>query len=174
MSARVFQLTPPSSCLWPVKSAASLGYLWRRFFHQRQPRFSCWSEESRYTARADTAIFQVAEGDGCALTLRYTHTHAHASRHLRTCLSAHTHTHRQTEEGWGGKVAGYGNRVRWGHRLCDKGTGTRCLWCLSWVVMLVVGGACVCVWLWRTPTGVAECHQLPVNNVVKISRRKSK
>ena len=48
------------------------------FFHLQRPRFS--AEEPRYTEPADAAVFQMAEGDVCALTLR----------HTQTCLSAHT------------------------------------------------------------------------------------
>ncbi len=61
----------------------------------------CWRDESRYTDRADTAIFQMAEGDVCAHTLQYTHIKAHTDMYIST--------HTQTEEGaegGGGEVAG--------------------------------------------------------------------
>lgn len=50
----------------------------------------CWSEEPRYTEQANAAIFQMAEGDVCALTLQYTHIKAKADMFIST--------HRQRRE----------------------------------------------------------------------------
>lgn len=91
-----------------------------------------------------------------------THTPIHTHT-TRTCISAHTHTRRQRKEGgrlwWSGRLRGQsevGPRVVW------RGDRDR----------LSVVCVCVCLAVTQTPWGVADSHQLPVNNVRR--RRKVK
>lgn len=89
------QSTDVIKCVWPS-------------FYQGPLRLLCFSElfvllllpsaatkvfcqryESRYTGRADTAIFQVGEeGDVCALTVQYTHIKPHTDVYI--CSRTHT------------------------------------------------------------------------------------
>lgn len=85
--------------------------------------------------------------------------HSHISEGRARCCTA---THREKREG--GAVEGFGDRVRWGQGLCDKGTGTRCQLCLQGSDVLCVR-ACVCLVVTQTPWGVAEGWQLPLNNM---------
>lgn len=95
----------------------------------------CWSEEPRYTERANTAIFQMAEGDVCALTLQYTHIRAKADMFIST--------HRQRREvavKWQAKGTEWGGAtgcvtMAQGHAVCYVHQG----WCF-WLYV------CVCVW----------------------------
>lgn len=117
-----------------------------------------WSEESRYTEREDTAIFQRVEGDVCVCV-----SHLDVLTHRGTQRLVYRHM--QTEErGAGGEVAGQGDGVRQDHGMFDKETGTRC-WVSGVVMFGVCECVCVCACHWQTPWGVADRHQLPVNNV---------
>lgn len=119
----------------------------------------CWSEEPRYTERADAAIFQAAEGDACALTLQHTHIRAKADMFIST------HTDRGGRWWW----------WWWSGRLRGQSeVGPQVVW--QWdrdklsavCVRVMFLRVCVCVcghaWQWQTPWSVAD-NQPPVNNV---------
>lgn len=115
----------------------------------------CWRDESRYTDWADTAIFQMGEGDVCSHThtLQYTHFKAHMDMYIST----HTHTHPQRREvvvKWQAKGTEWG-----GARGCvTKGQGhaVACVcqgkWCLD---------VCVCAGVLAGDTNTLKCGRQP-------------
>lgn len=139
------------------------GLLVHRSFHQPPPRFSP-EVKSQDIQSGKTQPYFRGWREMCVFASHtWMRTHTHADRGARRLVYWHTQTE---ERGAGGEVAGQGDGVRQDHGMFDKETGTRC-W-VSVVVMFGVWmcvGVCVYTCLWQTPWGVADRHQLPVNNV---------